>query len=147
MTFSISVTRILENIYGVSAMYTLLNHHDKPPRMLRSDHRAMLDKAVRLGFSKLCFRLLPFIDNCDLDDDEILTLDLKLPSGFPSTGYRVIQAALEDVVMGETLAQAYAGYDTELSDRNTSSAAKSLQRIRSSLAAGPCNAALTPSLF
>lgn len=146
MTFSISVTRILENIYGISAMYTLINHHDKPPRLLHRDHRAMLDKAVRLSFSKLCFKLLPFVDDCNLDDDEILTLDLKLPAGFPSTGTRVIQAALEDVVMGETLAQAYAGYDADLAGRNTTSAATSLARIRSALTA-PCTADLTPSLF
>lgn len=146
MTFSISVSRIIESIYAASAMYALISSHSEPPRLLHRDHRAMLDKGVRHAFSHVCLRLLPFVDDCSLSDDEVLTLELSLPAGFPSTGYRPVQLALEDAVTCEALARAYAGYDSGLSDRNASTAAESLRRIRSSLS-GPCDATLSPSLL
>ena len=150
ITFSLSLSRILQSIYAETALHNVVCGKPTLPPALHRDHRAMLEYGVRDSFAAMCMRLLPCLVDCSPETDtnsDLLTLTLNddVAAATSSVQASALRRLMEHVVIYDTLSRCYLNYDKGVSDDYHQRATDAAETLSTTLrmTAVPPNLSLT----
>lgn len=100
----------LDDIVAQVLARTAVRHHmasGRPP-VLTSDQAPALKLMARSGFGMLCLALLSVVEDCDVDNHDVLSMHLCVQ---PQTDVVALRLLMEQAVVSHIFSQAYQGDD------------------------------------
>lgn len=111
----ISVARVIENVYAVSAL-DYINRADGSASIVGRDQSKAIERLVRQAAAEVIYNMGHAVTETNLlsePETDIITISLELPEG-PETG--VIRQLIENALSASALAVMNAGHNSALSD-------------------------------
>ena len=132
-TIAISIERILQSVYAMSA----LDHFNARHRpVLGTDHRKALRRMVLDCTAQIVYRMTPpAVETNILDEDDeqdVITIDLELrsqPDWLPA-----LRSTLENVLINKVYGTLWTGFDVNFANRYNKLADDALDRVATLLA-------------
>lgn len=144
MTLSLSIDRVLDSVYAHSTAEIVATGITRPEILGRA-HTAMLRVIVRDTIAGLSFAMAHAITNSNIGENpipDIITVDVNL---LAELSQPVFRAAVETAVAAGTLAQAWSGSESPMSDRYSRAYDMSLQTILRMVGRGVLPGAISPT--
>lgn len=136
----------LDDIVTQVLARTAVRHHmsaDCPP-VLTADQAPALKLMAKSGFGMLCLALLSVVEDCDVDNDDVLSLHVCVPRQADTMALRLL---MEQAVVCHIFSQVYHGTDYSGLARTYLEEFDSLStRLRSmARGGGACQATIRPA--
>lgn len=150
ISLKLSVESVATEIYAASALRAILGSVNKDNLLLvlTRNHRKALNRVIADAYTRTALSMLHSVVSLDdehldsLDDDTILTLEVRAADGFASG--LVLCRTVEHAIAMQALHLCYAGSDTLLADRYATLHSEAVEASLALLRSGGSLPRITP---
>ena len=104
ISLNLSTNAMMQEIYATSALRCLNTGAKSRPAILTSDQRSALALLIKDAFAFVILKVIPYVEHCNLletteqlkpEEDEILSVDFRMPQGVSSSVVTAMRVALQ----------------------------------------------------
>ena len=127
ISLNLSTLAIMNEILALSALRCLTNGEESRPPILTRDRAPALKLLIRDAFAFVVMKFISYVEKCDLNDsstshsdsndDDLLSVDLKVNNDVTSTITKTMSATLNHSIAAYALHICYMGHDNTTSEQ------------------------------